>query len=155
LGRLRYVVLYVLAGIGGSLLTTGFAPTLEQAAGASGAIFGLFGAFYIVARHRNLQTGPIVATIAINLVFSFTFSNIDWRGHVGGLITGVLIALVYVYAPAGQRRAQLQAVGVAVVALVMAALGALAVHHVRHECPILETHNGVPVRVGCLAGTSE
>lgn len=138
LGRLRYVVLYLLSGIGGGLLTTAFAPMGEQAAGASGAIFGLFGAYYIVARQRQIATGPIVGIIAINLILSFTLSNIDWRGHVGGLVIGALVAVVFAYAPKGPHRSRLQAAGTAVVALLMAALGALAVHHVRQECPVLQ-----------------
>lgn len=145
LGRLRYVVLYALAGLGGSVLSVAFAPLGEQAAGASGAIFGLFGAFYIVARHRNLSTGGIAAIIAINLVLSFTLSNIDWRGHIGGLVTGAVLGLVLARAPRGPWRDRVQVAGVAVVVLVLAALGALAVHHVRGECPILRSHDGVPV----------
>lgn len=151
LGRVRYVALYVLAGIGGGVLSVALGPVNEQAAGASGAIFGLFGALYIVARHLNLQTGPIVTTIAVNLIITFTISNIDWRGHVGGLIVGAVIAAGYAYAPRGASRDRIQAAGVAAVAIVLAAGGLLAAQHVRHECPQL-THfpniNGVSFCLG-------
>jgi membrane associated rhomboid family serine protease len=146
LGRLRFVGLYVLAGVGGCLLSVAFGPLNEQAAGASGAIFGLFGAIYIVARHLNLQTSGIAVTIAANLVFTFAVSNIDWRGHVGGLIVGSVVALVFAYAPHGPSRSTYQALGVGVVAAVLAAGGFLASHHVDNKCPVLHaTRNGVPI----------
>jgi membrane associated rhomboid family serine protease len=134
LGRLRFIVLYLLAGVGGSLLTVALGPLNEFAAGASGAIFGLFGAMYIVARHRNLVTQGIVITIAANLVFTFSIPNIDWRGHVGGLITGTIVALIYAHAPPGPRRNQVQLAGTLAVCVVLAIGGVLAVNRVNHEC---------------------
>jgi membrane associated rhomboid family serine protease len=135
LGRMRFIVLYLLAGIGGSILSVALGPVGEHAAGASGAIFGLFGAFYVVARHRNLATNGIVITIVANLIFTFAIPNIDWRGHVGGLVTGAAIALIYARAPYGPMRDRVQAAGVAVVAVLLAAFGFLAATHVHHECP--------------------
>jgi membrane associated rhomboid family serine protease len=135
LGRMRFVGLYVLAGLGGSILSVALGPLDETAAGASGAIFGLFGALYIVARHRNLATNGIAITIVANLIFTFAIPNIDWRGHVGGLITGSVIALVYARAPQGAMRDRAQSVGVAVVAIVLAVGGFVAATHVHHECP--------------------
>jgi membrane associated rhomboid family serine protease len=146
LGRLRYATLYVVAGVGGALLSTALGPIGEQAAGASGAIFGVFGAFYVVARHRKVQTNGIVVTIVVNLIFTFAISNIDWRAHVGGLVTGALVAAIYAFAPAA-RRNQAQAAGVAILIVVLAAGGLLAAHHVRDECPHLVTSNGVAI--GC------
>jgi membrane associated rhomboid family serine protease len=138
LGRLRYVTLYLLAGVGGGLLSVALGPIGEQAAGASGAIFGLFGAFYVVARHRNIPTNGIVVTIVVNLIFTFAISNIDWRGHVGGLVIGSLVATIYAVAPAA-RRNQVQAAGVVALALVMAVVGFVAANHVHNECPHLTT----------------
>jgi membrane associated rhomboid family serine protease len=137
LGRIRYVALYVLAGIGGGVLSLAVGPVNEQAAGASGAIFGLFGALYIVARHQNLQTNAIAGTIAINLVITFTISNIDWRGHVGGLVVGAAVAAIYAYAPRGPSRTQLQVAGVVAAAVVVAAVGLIGANHVKNECPTL------------------
>jgi membrane associated rhomboid family serine protease len=147
LGRWRYVVLYALSGIGGGLLSVLSGPINEQAAGASGAIFGLFGGLYVIARHRNLPTGGIAATIVVNLIFTFSVSNIDWRGHVGGLVIGTLIAAIYAFTPRGARRTHTQVAAVALVAVVMSVVGFAAAHHVRHECPtLLTTSNG---QVGC------
>ncbi|MBV9099120.1 MAG: rhomboid family intramembrane serine protease [Frankiaceae bacterium] len=137
LGRLRYLVLYFFAGIGGSIFSFAFGPVLGQAAGASGAIFGLFGAFFIILRRRNLEAGGIVAMIAINLVFSFTVPNIDWRGHVGGLVAGALVGYIFAAAPQGPRRDQFQAAGAVAVAVVLAACGFAGAAHVRSECRAL------------------
>jgi membrane associated rhomboid family serine protease len=95
LGRGRYLLLYfvsLLAGSAGALLQ---AP-LVQTVGASGAIFGLFGALLVL---EYFATGQIVGgqafgLIVINLVFSFTFSGISWGGHIGGLVGGILGTLV-------------------------------------------------------------
>jgi membrane associated rhomboid family serine protease len=139
LGRLRFIGLYLLAGIAGGLFSVLIGPIDETAAGASGAIFGLFGAFYIVARHRRLATEGIAVTIVANLIFTFAFPNVDWRGHVGGLATGVAVAFVMSKAPPGPMRNRFQALGVGVICLVLAAVGAVAVHRVDNKCTALET----------------
>jgi membrane associated rhomboid family serine protease len=144
LGRARFLALYMLAGIGGGILSVALGPFDEQAAGASGAIFGLFAALYIVARHLNLQTGGIAATIIFNLIFTFSVSNIDWRGHVGGLITGAVVAAIYAYAPKGPSRGRLQAGGVAAVAVVLAATGFIAANHTYNKCPSWPHGNNCP-----------
>jgi len=135
LGRLRFIALYFASGIGGSILSFAFGDVLGQSAGASGAIFGLFGAFFVILRQRNLETGGIVAMIALNLVFTFTFPNIDWRGHVGGLVVGAVFAYALVAAPTGPRRDRFQAGGAAVVAIALAVCGFVASSHVHSECP--------------------
>ena len=95
LGRGRYLLLYfvsLLAGSAGALLQ---AP-LVHTVGASGAIFGLFGALLVL---EYFATGQIVGgqafgLIVINLIFSFAFNNISWGGHIGGLVGGILGTLV-------------------------------------------------------------
>jgi membrane associated rhomboid family serine protease len=134
LGRLRFGALYFLSGIGGGILSFGLGPPGQAAAGASGAIFGLFGAFFVILRRRNLESGGILGLIVINLVLSFTFANIDWRGHVGGLIVGAIVGAVFSYAPSGPHRDRAQALGCAAVAVVLAASGFAGAAHVRHEC---------------------
>jgi membrane associated rhomboid family serine protease len=134
MGRLRFTTLYLLAGVGGGLLSVGIGPLNETAAGASGAIFGLFAAFYVVARHRNLNTQAVAFTIVANLVITFSIPNIDWRGHVGGLVTGGVIAAIIAFAPEGPRRGLAQAAGVVGVAIVLVVAGLLAVNHVNSHC---------------------
>lgn len=116
LGRLRFGALYALSLLGGSVLV--YLLTLNTAtAGASGAVFGLFGATFVVAKRLNLDLRAVVAVIVVNLAFTFVARGISWQGHVGGLVTGALVAAAYVYAPRGQRNAIQAAVTVFAVGL--------------------------------------
>ncbi len=96
IGRLRLGVIYgvsLLTGSLGALLVTPHSPTL----GASGAVFGVMGAAAVEMRARQIpvmQSG-VGGLILINLVISFTLPGISWGGHVGGLIGGALIALMF------------------------------------------------------------
>lgn len=122
-GRLRFALLYLLSGLSGAATSYALGPANEQAAGASGAIFGLFAAFYVVQRRHGGDVTPILTTIGINLAISFAASSfIDWRGHVGGLLGGALVAAGLVYAPAGRTRWVYQAVACVAVAVVIVAV---------------------------------
>jgi membrane associated rhomboid family serine protease len=92
LGPWRYLTLYMLAGLGGSVAYYLLANPLIGAAGASGAIFGLFGGYFVLARRARQNTQSIVTLIAINLVFSFIVPDIAWQAHVGGLVIGLAVA---------------------------------------------------------------
>jgi membrane associated rhomboid family serine protease len=100
-GHVEYAVLYLLCAAGGSVLTILVAPD-SAAAGASGAIFGLFGLAFVVSRRRHLLLGPQARAILsqagglllINLLITFTIPQISWTGHLGGLAVGVLIGLL-------------------------------------------------------------
>jgi membrane associated rhomboid family serine protease len=103
LGRARFLALYLLSALGGSVLLYLVDPS-QPAVGASGAIFGLFGAFFVVGRKLGAPTGGIVFLLVINLILTFAVPGISWQGHLGGLITGSLLAVAYAYAPAARRR---------------------------------------------------
>lgn len=103
LGRLRYVVLYLVSAIGGSVLVYLLSPLGAHTAGASAAVFGLFGATFVVGRRLNLDVRWVVMLIVLNLVITFTIPGISWQGHIGGLVTGAVIAAAYVYAPPKSR----------------------------------------------------
>lgn len=125
-GRLRFAAIYLLSGISGAALSYSLGPVNEQAAGASGAVFGLFAAFFVLQRRRGGDVSQISATIGINLVFSFVASSyIDWRGHVGGLVGGALVAFALVHAPEGERRWLYQLAGAAVVPVLVITIVAL------------------------------
>ena len=125
LGRLRFGALYALSGLGGSVLV--YLLTLNvMTAGASGAVFGLFGATFVVAKRLSLDLRWVVGVIVINLVFTFvapavSSQRISWQGHVGGLVTGGLVAAAFVYAPR-ERRNLIQAAVTIVALAVFAAL---------------------------------
>lgn len=103
LGRLRFGMLYGLSALGGSVLVYLVAPIGAATAGASGAVFGLFGATFVAAKRLNLDIRWLVGLIVINLVITFTVPGVSWQGHMGGLLTGALIAAAYVYAPRDNR----------------------------------------------------
>jgi membrane associated rhomboid family serine protease len=105
-GKVRYVALYAVALVGAGLAVVYVAPN-DLTVGASGAIFGLFGALVAVGvrlgkRGRGL-IGQVLPIIVINLVLTFTIPNISAAGHVGGLLTGLVAGLVLFMAP--RRRA--------------------------------------------------
>lgn len=120
LGRLRFTVLYLLSALGGNVLLYLVDPS-QPALGASGAIFGLFAAFFVVGRRLGVDTRGIAFLIVINLMFTFTFSGISWEGHVGGLVTGAILALAFAYAPR-DRRQLVQAGASAIVAAILIVL---------------------------------
>jgi len=96
------------------------APPINPAVGASGAIFGLFGAWFVVSRRLRLDTRGIVMLIAINLALSFFFHNvIAWQDHIGGLLTGALLTAAYAYAPR-KNRVVTQVAATVVVAVLIA-----------------------------------
>lgn len=103
LGRLRFSAVYALSALGGSVLVYLISPLSTATAGASGAVFGLFGATFVVAKRLNLDVRWVVGLIVINVVISFTVPSISWQGHAGGLVTGAVVAAAYAYAPKERR----------------------------------------------------
>ncbi|MEV8041662.1 rhomboid family intramembrane serine protease [Arthrobacter sp. NPDC080082] len=121
LGRIRFLALYLISAVGGSvgyyLLTPAYVPGQQLAGvvGASGAIFGLFGATLVVQRRRGGDTRQLWVLIAINAVIGFVVPQIAWQAHLGGLVTGALCAAAIAYVPRGQRQGVLQFLGLLVV----------------------------------------
>ena len=120
LGRVRFLTVYVLSAIGGGVMYYFLAPPYAAAVGASGAIFGLFGAWFVVSRRLRLDTRGIIGLIAINLALSLFLHNIiAWQDHIGGLLTGALITAAYAYAPVRNRALVQVLATAAVVALLV------------------------------------
>jgi membrane associated rhomboid family serine protease len=99
----RFIALYLLSALGGSVLIYLFSPLNVPTLGASGAVFGLFAATFVVGKKVNVDIRWVVIMIAINLVITFTVPSISWQGHLGGLLTGGVVAFAYAYAPAKSR----------------------------------------------------
>lgn len=117
LGRLRYATLYLLAAIGGNVLVYLLKDPPYVSLGASGAIYGLFAAYWVLARRARADTSAITGTIVLNLIISVTFPGISLWGHLGGLITGGLIGGVFAFS--GARRWHLQLAGVVAIAAIL------------------------------------
>jgi membrane associated rhomboid family serine protease len=94
-GRWRFGALFLLSGLGGSVAVLLTSPN-SAVIGASGAIFGLFGAYFVIARHLGSNSRQLIIVIVINLVIGFVVPGIAWQAHVGGLIIGALVAFVFV-----------------------------------------------------------
>jgi len=102
LGRLRFLVLYLVCAVGGSagFLLLASPPTAADPigswttgmVGASGAVFGLFGALLVLNRHLGRSTAGIGVIILINAVFGFIYPGIAWQAHLGGFLTGLACA---------------------------------------------------------------
>ena len=120
---MRFLAVYLLSAVGGGVMYYFLAPQNAPAVGASGAIFGLFGAWFVVSRRLRLDTRGIAMLIAINLALSFFLHNIiAWQDHIGGLLTGALLTAAYAYAPRKNRVALQVLATVAVVALLAVAI---------------------------------
>ncbi|MFF4487425.1 rhomboid family intramembrane serine protease [Streptomyces sp. NPDC001544] len=107
LGRARYLTLYLVSGLAGGALTYLLADPHQQTLGASGAVYGLFGATVVLVRRLNYDMRPVIALLVINLIFTFGFSGIAWQAHIGGLVAGLVCGYAMVHAPR-RRRALIQ-----------------------------------------------
>lgn len=104
LGRARYIALYLVSGLAGSALTYLLAAQNQPSLGASGAIFGLFGATAVLMRRLNYDLRPVIALLVINLIFTFNPAfNIAWQAHIGGLVGGLIVGYAMVHAPRERR----------------------------------------------------
>ncbi|MEV8213582.1 rhomboid family intramembrane serine protease [Leifsonia sp. NPDC077715] len=105
LGRARYLALFLISGFAGSLGVLLIASPIVPVVGASGAIFGLFGAYFIIQRRLGGNATQMLVLLAINLGIGFLPGfNIAWQAHVGGLIGGVLVGLIFVETRQVRRR---------------------------------------------------
>jgi membrane associated rhomboid family serine protease len=124
LGRIRFLAVYLLSALGGSvgyLLLTPMLPPVGVE-GASGAIFGLFGAMLVVQSQRGGDTRQLWVLIAINGAIGFIVPGIAWQAHLGGLVTGAACAAAIAYAPKGPLRGFWQTAGFLLVLVLLIAL---------------------------------
>ena len=120
-GRARFLALYLVSGFGGSVAVLLLAPT-TPVVGASGAIFGLLGAYFVIQRRLGGNNVQLLLVIGLNLVIGFLpGTNIAWQAHVGGLIVGCAVAFVYLRT----RQRDQRGLQIALIAAIVAALIAL------------------------------
>jgi len=123
LGRLRFFALYMLAILGGSVAVLLLSNPFGGVLGASGGIFGLMGAYFVVLRSLGGNSNSIVGVIAINLAFTFLNPGVSWQAHIGGLLIGGAVALVY----SKTRRAEQQGLQFGILVGVAAFLIAISI----------------------------
>jgi len=119
LGRIRFLALYLIAGFAGSVAVLVLAPG-TAVVGASGAIFGLFSAFFVIQRRLGGNATQLLIIIALNLAIGFFVPNVAWQAHLGGLIVGALIALIFMRTRrTDQQRLQIALVGSTALGLIV------------------------------------
>ncbi len=126
LGRARYVTLYLVSALGGSVGALVLAPLTHAwgtpMVGASGAVFGLFGAVLVVLRRLGRDAGGIVGVIVLNVVLSFVLPGIAWQAHLGGLVVGAALGAAFAYAPKGRQQVVSAVAGVAAAVVLVGAV---------------------------------
>ena len=95
IGPGRFLTLFLFSGFGGSVLVLLLSPT-SAVVGASGAIFGLFGALFVIQRSFGGANAQLLIILGLNLVMGFIVPGISWQAHIGGLITGAVVANIMV-----------------------------------------------------------
>lgn len=127
LGRARYLAVYLISLLGGSAAVMLLAQN-SLTAGASGAVYGLFGAVTVILIRLRQNPNTMLILIGINVFISFSLPGISLWGHLGGLAAGTLATLGVMFLPEWLRaRTPEQARTIGVIALVVVALAALAV----------------------------
>jgi membrane associated rhomboid family serine protease len=139
LGHRRFLVLFLVAGLGGSVVSYCFSPIQTLSVGASGAIFGLMTAWIIIGRRLHRDVSQILTLLVLNIVLGFVIAGIDWRAHLGGAAAGAAVAAILslpvrregtavtVSIPGGPRVSALlaQTVGIAAVVVVLVVMTAV------------------------------
>ncbi|SEB41039.1 Membrane associated serine protease, rhomboid family [Amycolatopsis tolypomycina] len=123
-GRGRYLALYFVSMLGAStaVLLFGNPAGFPGTAGASGALFGLMGAYGVTVLKLRLNPTGLIITLALNAFITFGIPGISIFGHLGGLVTGALVTIALLYAPQ-VKQARWQAIGIGII--VVALLGLL------------------------------
>ncbi len=94
LGKVRFLVIFFTSLLTGSLASIYLTNELYVSVGASGAIFGLFGAFIALRNRISEGARDIYVIIGLNFVFGFILGGVDWRAHLGGLVGGYLTTAI-------------------------------------------------------------
>ena len=118
LGHWRFVVLFLISALGGSVASYVFSDVRTVSVGASGAIFGLMGALVIAGRRLRFDITQVLVLIGINIAIGFFSAGTDWRAHLGGLATGAAMAVVFIL-PERRHRTLVQVLGTVVVLAVL------------------------------------
>lgn len=123
LGRVRFLGVYLLSALSGSVLITWWSAPYSMSVGASGAVFGVVGALTVVAWEKGAEVTHLGVLLLMMGVASVLVSGVSWQGHLGGLAGGTLAAAALVYAPQ-HRRVAWQTIGLIGLAILLIAAAA-------------------------------
>ncbi|KAA1420333.1 rhomboid family intramembrane serine protease [Nocardioides humilatus] len=118
LGRVRYLALYLVSGLAGSVSVYWLSSETSSTLGASGAIFGLIGGLAVVSFKVNGNIQNVAGLLLVNIAATIFVPGISWQGHLGGFVGGLIVTALLVYAPK-DRRSQLQAAGIGLVTVAL------------------------------------
>ena len=116
-GWWRYLSIYLLSALGGSMAVIAWVMVQPYTIGvvtigASGAVYGMFGAIFMVQRRSGMSTRSILILLGINLAYGFLNPTISWQAHIGGFIAGLAVTALYIFVAertrAGGREAQMR-----------------------------------------------
>lgn len=126
LGRARFLSLYLISVLGGSVAVLFLSNPFTPVVGASGGFFGLMAAYLVIQRNLGGKSSQAFGLIAINLVFSFLLPGVSWQGHVGGLLAGGAVASLYATTrgPKQQTAQKLGTLAIVAVFVLLAIYGA-------------------------------
>ncbi len=101
-GHWKFASIYLFSALVGSMAIIAWVfvspETITQATiGASGAIYGLFGAVFIAHRRSGMSTSGILVLLGINLAYALIVPGISWQAHIGGFLGGLLATAVYMW----------------------------------------------------------
>lgn len=103
IGRARFLALYLLSALAGSVVVMWFSDPMSSTLGASGAVFGLMGGLLMIGLKVRADVQPLLIWLGINAAYSLFGSGISWEGHLGGFLGGVAVAAIVAYAPRQHR----------------------------------------------------
>lgn len=136
LGRLRFLTVYLLSLVGGSVAVMLFGDDFTQVAGASGAIYGLFGGIAVVVFRAKMNPRPVLILLGINIFLSIALPGISLLGHLGGLVVGALATAALVYAPRTKNLVRFQLWACVGLAVVLIAVVGLKVAAMDNSCEL-------------------
>lgn len=134
LGRVRFATVYLLSLLGGSVAVMLFGEPTSSVAGASGAIYGLFGGIAVVVFRAKMNPSPVLILLGINIFLSVAVPGISLLGHLGGLVVGALTTVALVYAPRTPNMARFQLWACVAIAVVLVAVLAVRIGTMDTRC---------------------
>lgn len=135
-GHVRFAVLYLVAALAGGVASYTFGPFNSVSVGASGAIFGLMAALIVTGHHLRRDVTQVIVLLVINAVIGFVVPGIDWRAHLGGAVSGAVVAAVLAYAPKRSRELW-QVLGVLAWVGVLVAVLTLRTAQIQQQLPTM------------------